>query len=377
MKLATFNVENLFNRPRIFDEKFKAKAGKILAAGAELSSLFEHEVYTAADKKRMLTLLGQLGLLKKDDGEFVWLRRIRGGLIKRPKSGKPEIVANGRGDWIGWLEYKTQEINEIAIDNTGRVIRDVAADVLVVVEAENRPTLSMFSKAVLERVNEEAGTSVLYNHVMVIDGNDDRGIDVGLMTRNGHSIVFMTSHVDDLDESKKKIFSRDCPEYVVRTGKGNEVVVIPNHLKSKFGGDTPEASQKRLIQAKRVAAIYKALRAKGVKHVAICGDLNDTPDSSALAPLISETDLRDVSEHSEFSTGEFEGKGTFGLGQDGNKIDYILLSPELFSKVKSAGLFRKGNWPGKKPVRWEVYPTLEKELHAASDHHLMWADIDI
>ena len=127
MKIASFNVENLFNRPRIFDEKYKTQATAILEAGAEISKLFEHERYSAADKRRMLVLLGILGLLKKDDGEFVWLRRIRGGLIKRPQRGKAEIIAGGRGDWIGWIEYKTKEINEIAIDNTGRVIRDVAA----------------------------------------------------------------------------------------------------------------------------------------------------------------------------------------------------------------------------------------------------------
>ena len=180
-----------------------------------------------------------------------------------------------------------------------------------------------------------------------------------------------------MDRGKNRIFSRDCPEYWLRTAKGNQLVILANHLKSKFGGDTSEASAKRKLQATRVAAIYKALRSKGIKNIAVCGDLNDTPDSAALAPLLSGTDLKDVSTHRTFDTGEFPGKGTFGLGQDSNKIDYILLSPNLFRKVKKAGLFRKGNWPGKRPARWQVYPTLEKEVHAASDHHLIWVEIDI
>lgn len=32
-------------------------------------------------------------------------------------------------------------------------------------------------------------------HVMVIDGNDDRGIDVGLMAKAGYEIIAIRSHV--------------------------------------------------------------------------------------------------------------------------------------------------------------------------------------
>ncbi len=42
---------------------------------------------------------------------------------------------------------------------------------------------------------------------MLIDGNDERGIDVGLMTRDGRQITRIRSHVDDTD--KGVIFSRD------------------------------------------------------------------------------------------------------------------------------------------------------------------------
>jgi len=43
-------------------------------------------------------------VLKKDDGgEFVLLRQNRGKFLKRPKQGPVEVVASGRGAWIGWL----------------------------------------------------------------------------------------------------------------------------------------------------------------------------------------------------------------------------------------------------------------------------------
>jgi hypothetical protein len=72
------------------------------------------------------------------------------------------------------VELKTEPVNELAMEHTAMVMRDVNAQVLGVVEAESRIALDKFSEQMLEKVG---GTP--YAHVMVIDGNDDRGIDVG------------------------------------------------------------------------------------------------------------------------------------------------------------------------------------------------------
>jgi uncharacterized protein YukJ len=73
-----------------------------------------------------------------DESTFVILRQIRGRIISRPRNQPFEFKARGRQDWVGWAELRTSPVNEIAIMNTGRVIRDVDADILAVVEAENR-----------------------------------------------------------------------------------------------------------------------------------------------------------------------------------------------------------------------------------------------
>ncbi|MFA9202266.1 MAG: endonuclease/exonuclease/phosphatase family protein, partial [Candidatus Nanopelagicaceae bacterium] len=86
----------------------------------------------------------RLGLRDDDESHYVLLRQNRGRLIKRSRSSAPEIVANGRGDWIGWLELKTEAVNEIATRMTARVIKDVNADILAVVEAEDRIALKHF-----------------------------------------------------------------------------------------------------------------------------------------------------------------------------------------------------------------------------------------
>ena len=61
-----------------------------------------------------------------------------------PRAGGVQVVAGGRSDWIGWVELKTDRVNEITIGNTARVIRDLNADVLGVVEVNNRIELNRF-----------------------------------------------------------------------------------------------------------------------------------------------------------------------------------------------------------------------------------------
>ena len=113
----------------------------------------------------------------------------------------------------------------------------------------------------------------LYN--MVIDGNDQRGIDVGILSR--YPIHRMRSHISD--RSGESTFSRDCPEYFVELPSGRELVILPNHFASKRSDAT---GQRRRVQAKAVRDIYTALR-KRVAHVVVAGDLNDHP---AAAPSI-------------------------------------------------------------------------------------------
>lgn len=64
-------------------------------------------------------------------------------------------MAEGRDSWVGWAKLKTAAVDEIAVINTGRVIRDVDADILAVVEAENRVALNQFSEFVFHRVRDE------------------------------------------------------------------------------------------------------------------------------------------------------------------------------------------------------------------------------
>src|SRR5262249_28592488 len=147
-----------------------------------LNSRLQNAVYSDADKKAIIDGLNALGLKKADESDFVILRQNHGRLLKRPRTGPMEIVAAGRDDWVGWLELNTEAVDEVATQMTARVVRDVNADVLAVVEAEDRIALLRFNDQLLKPI------SATYAHIMLIDGNDDRGIDVGLVARPPYRI---------------------------------------------------------------------------------------------------------------------------------------------------------------------------------------------
>src|SRR5438552_2746557 len=119
MKFASFNLENLFDRAVALNQPTWAEGKPALDEVSHLNKLFAKTQYTSGDKAQILSGLGKLGLLKKDDGgKFAILRQNKGKLLKRPKTGSPEVVADGRPAWIGWVELKTEPVNEIATLNT-------------------------------------------------------------------------------------------------------------------------------------------------------------------------------------------------------------------------------------------------------------------
>lgn len=374
-RIGTFNVENLFERPRAMAGPLTG-GNAVLAAHAQVNALIAEEQYGPDVRAEILQHLETLGLLRSDSAALAVLRQVRGRLVRRTGSqaagtARTEVVATGRGDWVGWVDLVKDRVDELAMAHTARVVADVDADVLAVVEAESRVALKHFTDA---GVVTRAGRPV-YPHVMVIDGNDDRGIDVGLLTTRPYRIGAVRSHVDDRDSRGRLVFGRDCPEYVVELPGGGTLTVLVNHFKSKGYGTQAESDATRRRQATRTAAIYAALRARGEEHVVVVGDLNDTPSSTPLRPLLERTDLRDVSEHPAFRG---DGRpGTYGNGTASQKIDYVLLSPALFDRTVGGSVFRMGVWGGSKGTLFPHYDTMTSATHAASDHAALYADVDL
>jgi len=361
MIIATFNVENLFERPRAMNfPTWRMGQGAIDAAG-ELNALINKRVYRDADKRRMLHLLRKHRLLTaRPNNPLLELRKVRGQLFEC--TPKPRIVANGRESWAGWVELKTEPLADDAITNTARVIAEVNPDILVLVEVESRPAVQHFHDKVLRPLLQQP-----YPYNMVIDGNDERGIDVGILSR--YPIQRMRSHINDA-KGESRIFSRDCPEYYIELPSGRELLLLPNHFASK-GSDA--TGKRRRLQAAAVRSIYESL-SKRYPYAAVAGDFNDDPESAALAPLLRHTNLRDAMALRQYR-GAFP--GTYQRATVREKIDYLLLSPALRKHVQAVDVCRKGFYA---PRKWESFENINqanKDRFQASDHHCLWAALDV
>lgn len=379
--VASFNVENLFARPKAFDPTDWAAGEPILAAYEEFNRLIAETSYSAADRLRMRDLLVDLGVYyvnthgairrrNTPNPTWAWLRKNRGTFDREPTdtSESVEVIATGRDDWIGWVELATEVTNEIGTRTTARVISDIDADIIAIVEAEDRPSL--------RRINDEM-LGGAYAHVMLVDGNDDRGIDVGIMTKPGFEIRSIHSNVDATD-AEGIIFSRDCPQYEVATPSGAVIHVLINHFKSQSGG----GGAKRKRQADQVRQIVDGLVTAG-QHVIVLGDFNEgQPDEQHPAenlkalfdpagPLVSCYELNgfDIGPR----PGTFDGCGIR------NRLDYILMSASLQPAFQSGQVFRKGLWGSRstRPDKWETYPEMLTSVHQASDHAAIVITLDL
>jgi len=373
MRLATFNLENLFTRPEAMIKEGWSEGRAVLNDIQRLQELIALDSYSEADRAAMVEILLHYGYeTRATRRRYFDIVETREKLLSWGQGGKDlKVVAAGREAWDGWVSLRRTRIEAAAIDNTARVIAALDADVLCTVEVEDRPTLCRFNETVLARIGAAASPAVApYPHVMLIDGNDDRGIDVGIMARA--PVGLMRSNVDLPGPSGWPVFSRDCAEFALPLAGGGTLWVLCNHLKSQGYGNKAENDRKRAEQARAVKAIYQRARAMS-DFVAVLGDLNAPPPPAnpSLAPLLEETDLREVMSHPSYAGPP----GTYDTLRAGNKLDYILLSPALWERVGGVHLETRGIYaPRAVPVR---FAEVTSDLVAASDHAALAVDLDL
>jgi hypothetical protein len=102
MRLATYNVENMFERPVAMDLHTWEEGRQALQDFTRLSNLIQKQQYSQQDKEEMITRMKRYkGLLTKGSSNFILLNEVRERLLK--KGSSPKIVANGRDDWkVEW-----------------------------------------------------------------------------------------------------------------------------------------------------------------------------------------------------------------------------------------------------------------------------------
>jgi endonuclease/exonuclease/phosphatase family metal-dependent hydrolase len=381
VRIASYNVESLFARPKALNVSGGCSGRPILEAYKQVNALMAEATYTQAIKDTMIDLLLRLDVYYRNahgavrrrnaiDPQWASLRTNRGAFDLEPDDSTRsiEIVAGGRTDWIGWVELQNEAVDELATRMTARVISELNADVLAVIEVEDRRSLARFNRELLGQ---------RYDDVMLIDGNDERGIEVGIMTRPGFPIGAMRSHVK-LADAVGTIFSRDCPLYEVRTPGGATLHVLINHFQSQSGG----GDAKRARQAAAVRGLVDRMVGRD-EHVIVLGDLNEGPPTTGampanLAPLFERSGpLVSCYDLPGFATGTHE--GTYDACSLRTRFDYILLSRSLERAFAGGAIVRRGLWGSQKarPEGWVTYPEISAGHQSASNHAAVYVDLSL
>lgn len=161
----------------------------------------------------------------------------------------------------------------------------INVDVLAVQEVENISILKEFNKKYL---------SSLYPYQVLIEGNDPRFIDVGLLSKLPIGAITSFQTAVHKDKPNKTVFGRDLLEVNILNAsrKMKLFTLYNNHLKSHFGDDDDNGQGKldndlrRIQQAEVIAQIISSRMRTNSKYI-VTGDMNDSPDATPLQPMLS------------------------------------------------------------------------------------------
>jgi len=214
------------------------------------------------------------------------LSAIKQGATVEYTFGNPDIfkIKKFRGRLI--KPKKDAETIEIA-----ERIKAMNVDILAVQEVENIDILRQFNKKHLNNMD--------YKYVVLVEGNDPRFIDVGLLSRYPVGGITSWQEKRYADENRK-ILSRDLLQVeILNHSRTKKLFTLFNtHLKSNYVdnnaddpvGEAQKNSTKRRKQSAVIAEIIKDQTRPNSSFI-LLGDMNDTADSEPLEEFTSDTEL--------------------------------------------------------------------------------------
>ncbi|MCX8228575.1 MAG: endonuclease/exonuclease/phosphatase family protein [Planctomycetota bacterium] len=190
------------------------------------------------------------------------------------------------------------------------------ADVLCLQEIENRFSLELFVEEYLPNSGYE---------VVLIEGNDTRGIDVALLSRFPLGAVTSYRHLKFEDaQGNPQHFQRDLLRVRVEGALQADIFVV--HLKSQHGGARSDGI--REAEAAAIATVMETEMKKNPQWRAIlAGDFNEIPEEKTMQ-LLYGIGLTDPMK----GTKDY----TYNKEPYLSRIDYALVTPALSGLVQSA-----------------------------------------
>ena len=109
-RFAAFNVENLFDRPKVFLGEDHSRGDQVLAKIGALQALIDKPIYDDLDKKKMVKIYQKVK-------NYVEIVESHGKLMDR---GRREVKTRGRGDWFGFLRLRRRKFNDSDREEYGK-----------------------------------------------------------------------------------------------------------------------------------------------------------------------------------------------------------------------------------------------------------------
>ena len=302
----------------------------------------------------------------------------------------------GPRDWRGLSEREWQRLSSATTPNKSLGKTWWLADSLKVIDAD------------IVCLNEVGGLESLtnFNDIFLdgayspylIEGNSDRGIDVGYLIRKDfphpvelrshkdRPLGFLYPHevdpnlaLEGLGQPKRShYFSRDCAELRVFGPDGRpRFVILLVHLKSKLDPDGIDAfgRLRREAEVKTLVEIYREVRGEFTPPVPVmvAGDFNGFATRREPAEefaALARTDLESVVDllGHEGEAAATQLQFSRGGGMNFLQIDFIFVSPELKAHLipEASGVFR---YLSDLKVPLPLPKTLEQRTYLPSDHY--------
>lgn len=162
-------------------------------------------------------------------------------------------------------------------------IKRIDLDIIAVQEVEDIEVLKYFNEKYL---------GGMYSDVVLVEGNDKRHIDVGILSKMGIGAITSYQAFEHPQLPGERIFSRDLLQVEILDETYKKIFTIYNtHLKSNYVPFTEdqeagkkEANEKRKLQAEAISMIISSYQDSNSKFI-LLGDMNDGLGSEYLLPM--------------------------------------------------------------------------------------------
>lgn len=219
-------------------------------------------------------------------------------------------------------EVATPEKYRLKLGKLAHQMVDVllVSDVVAVQEVESREVLGALAAEVARQSGRHA------HQVVLIEGQDPGGIDVGFLVRPDWRVLTVTPLMAELRIDGKPLFDRPPLHLVVRDDKGKKLELVNVHLRSLNGADKPakafRIAGKRRQQAAALANWWQQYQKTHPQAaVLMLGDFNATPE------VLGDVDV----------IGQLQAAGLTMLGQrlpEAERYSYVFqCRPELIDNI--------------------------------------------